>query len=307
MLNRIVIENFQSHKKTELELGKFTVLVGHSSSGKTSVLRALEALATNPRGASVYVSSWAKRFTVTAVTSEGSVAFSVGSSGASYKVTTDEERDYTKLNNVVPVEVEAVIGLRKEDVPLLFPGQFSGPYLLTDTGSSVAREFGSLTNIDKVYAAAREGNRLKASKSTQLKLRQADLKSKRDQAEDVSALEAALTTCDELEQKIKALTGLETKIRVLGDLLKQIKTTEDTILAHVQTALPTVTKLEKSCNKMIEFKSLLQEMAKAEKDLTEKETRLAQAAQELSAADVSFHERMNELGYCPLCNGDVND
>ena len=48
MLNKIKIENFQSHKKTELDLVPgVNVVVGKSNSGKTAILRALKWLVFN--------------------------------------------------------------------------------------------------------------------------------------------------------------------------------------------------------------------------------------------------------------------
>lgn len=307
MLTRVVIENFQSHKKTELELGKFTVLVGPSSSGKTSVLRALEALATNPRGASVYTSSWAKRFVVTAHTSEGTVSFSVSSAGASYKVTTDEEKTYTKLNNTVPSEVEAVFGIRKEDVPLLFPDQFAGPYLLKDTGNSVAREFGSLTNIDKVYAAKQEGNKVKTAKSTKLKIRQLDLNNHLAQREDVTALEERLALCDSLEKKIDNLKILEDKIHVLGDLLKTLKAVESDIQTYKQVALPSPARLEKAWVEMSEFRYLLRDIGLAQKEATSRQEELDRCSKLVVKATREFNDSMAELGYCPLCERESHE
>lgn len=44
MIKRIELANFQSHAKTTLDIGQFTALTGPSSSGKTSLIRALSWL-----------------------------------------------------------------------------------------------------------------------------------------------------------------------------------------------------------------------------------------------------------------------
>lgn len=41
MIHRFALQNFKGHQTTELELGRFTLLVGENASGKTSVLDAL--------------------------------------------------------------------------------------------------------------------------------------------------------------------------------------------------------------------------------------------------------------------------
>lgn len=44
MMTHVTIENFKCHEKTELDLGRLTLLVGPNSSGKSSALEAIEAL-----------------------------------------------------------------------------------------------------------------------------------------------------------------------------------------------------------------------------------------------------------------------
>lgn len=41
MISRFVLRDFKGHRDTQLELGRFTMLVGDNASGKTSVLDAL--------------------------------------------------------------------------------------------------------------------------------------------------------------------------------------------------------------------------------------------------------------------------
>ncbi|MDD4733110.1 MAG: AAA family ATPase, partial [Desulfovibrio sp.] len=49
MIQRIILEQFQAHKHTELELGPgVNVLTGLNNTGKSAVVEALRCLATNP-------------------------------------------------------------------------------------------------------------------------------------------------------------------------------------------------------------------------------------------------------------------
>jgi len=47
VIHSISCKNFQSLQDVEIELGKFTVIVGASSSGKSALIRAIEAIASN--------------------------------------------------------------------------------------------------------------------------------------------------------------------------------------------------------------------------------------------------------------------
>jgi predicted ATPase len=44
MITKLTLDNFKGHRHTELDLGRFTVLVGPNGSGKTSVLEALHLM-----------------------------------------------------------------------------------------------------------------------------------------------------------------------------------------------------------------------------------------------------------------------
>lgn len=48
MLERIRLQNFKTHRDTDIKLGRLTVLVGPNGSGKSSVLQAIELLAAHP-------------------------------------------------------------------------------------------------------------------------------------------------------------------------------------------------------------------------------------------------------------------
>ena len=51
-LRSVTLVDYQSHQRSHLPLGPFTVIVGSSSSGKSAVVRALRLVAQNARGVS---------------------------------------------------------------------------------------------------------------------------------------------------------------------------------------------------------------------------------------------------------------
>src|SRR5690606_38834795 len=51
VLNKLVLRNFQRHKKLTLKLGKITTIVGRSDVGKSAIIRSLRwALTNRPAG-----------------------------------------------------------------------------------------------------------------------------------------------------------------------------------------------------------------------------------------------------------------
>ena len=61
MIDRIELENFQSHKKSVLELDPgINAIIGPSNNGKTSIIRALKLSRYNQPSGTAYISKWAK-------------------------------------------------------------------------------------------------------------------------------------------------------------------------------------------------------------------------------------------------------
>ena len=52
MITKLAVRGFQSLQNISLELGNITVIVGHSDSGKSALLRALEKASFNESGSS---------------------------------------------------------------------------------------------------------------------------------------------------------------------------------------------------------------------------------------------------------------
>src|SRR6187402_3232806 len=164
MLQSIRCKNFQSLHDVDLELGKFTVIVGESSSGKSAFIRALKAVSSNQLN-SDYITRGTKHSYVAVKTESATVTIERDQGGISvYKVakTGSQESRYSKLNRQVPAEVTEILGITPstlDEGSINFAGQFDPPYLLKDTGGSVAKTLGELTNVSTIFAAVKEANR----------------------------------------------------------------------------------------------------------------------------------------------------
>lgn len=161
MLTRLTIQNFQSLQDIRLELGRFTALVGRSSSGKSAVVRALQLLAHNARGTS-YVTEGESHTLVAATFGTHAVAVRRGAKTSEYIVNSDDapQETFTKCGTSVPAEVAALMRFAEvEGTDLNFAGQFDPPFLLDVPGSKVAKVLGDLTQVNLLYAASREANR----------------------------------------------------------------------------------------------------------------------------------------------------
>lgn len=207
MLTQLDLTNFQSHSNTSMRLGRFTVIVGPSSSGKSAVARAIRLLVANSNG-TPYVRHGSRKARVSAAFAsfEGDsldaqmrVAIERGPGVSQFELTIPGEDtiEFTKCGKTVPEMILASHDLDPDGMWLA--GQFDRPFLLDETGSAIARTLGDLTNVSMIFAAVRECNR-----------RASGAKSKHtDRSETLQRVQESLRTFADLPSKLVACTSAE--------------------------------------------------------------------------------------------------
>lgn len=174
-VTRLLVENFQSHERSELRFGSgLNVIVGPSDNGKSALLRALRwALYNEPRG-NEFVRAGARECRVTVTLSDGVTIVRellLTRSGAAgrnrYLLTLPEQetRVFEGFGTEVPAEVVRAHGMPQvvldadKRVVLSVATQLEGPFMMTETGSTRARAIGRLLGVHVVDAATRSTQR----------------------------------------------------------------------------------------------------------------------------------------------------
>jgi len=247
-LHALSVRNFQSLHAVDLTLAPFTVIVGPSSSGKSALTRAIRTLVSNRRGTE-WITHGERTASITAVTDNGTVTLTrsriTGSSDNAYLVTaagpspapTEEDsenesrersdrssRTYSKLGGDTPQDISDFLGIASNS-PINFAGQFDKPFLLDDPSSEVARALGALTNVDVIFAGARESNRRKLNASALLRTRTEDLEAVKARIPGIKALRTQDDALTRAEALIEAARGIQRRLRALQDALDTIEVT----------------------------------------------------------------------------------
>ncbi|HYF78693.1 MAG TPA: AAA family ATPase [Symbiobacteriaceae bacterium] len=173
---KVLIENFQSHARSELTFGRgLNVIIGPSDNGKSAILRAIRwALYNEPRG-SEFVRSGARECRVTVTMSDGAEVvreLTLTKSGAPSRnrylvkaAGADEFQVFEGFGTEVPLEVIRAHGMPQvlldtdKRVVLSFGSQLEGPFLMAESGSLRARAIGRLLGVHVVDAAMRNTQR----------------------------------------------------------------------------------------------------------------------------------------------------
>lgn len=216
MLKQLSIRNFQSHKNTKLDLSRFTVIVGASSSGKSSVVRALKLLARNGRGTS-YVRNGQGSSKISALGESGFlVTIERGAGKSVYELLlpdSEETQIFTKCGTSTPDAVSSALDFGADDTWLA--SQFDRPFLLDETGSQIARVLGDLTNVSMIFAAVRECNRRHSSARSRYVSKLSELDQVRTSLQKYMDLPQRLAACAAAEDVLLRAQDVSTRCSTL--------------------------------------------------------------------------------------------
>lgn len=312
MIERVEIRNWQSLRSVDLDFGRFTVIVGASSSGKTAVMRALRAVASNTRRSDT-ITRGAKSAALTVYTAAHAVTLERTETTSTYRIVdlaTGKEEPFPKLYGGVPEAVTAALGI--EPVPangtsVSVAGQFDKPYLLDESGAAVARVLGALTNVTTIFEAVREGIRRRHAAAATLKTREADLARLQEQAKQFATLPTRLATCDAAEataQRAGTLTEQLTRLRRGIDTLAVAEAVLDR--SSVLPTVPADTALLAAQARRDAYRTLVRSWISATNNETAASAAVDQATADETALQAELDELLAAAGTCPVCNQPVN-
>jgi DNA repair ATPase RecN len=299
MLSSVSVKHFQSLYDVSLTLGRFTVIVGPSSSGKSAFTRALRTLTGNQRGDS-FISHGENQCIITATTDRGTVALLRGKKNEYVIIPEDDpsnQKSFTKLAGNTPEEVSEFIGIPAKD-PLNYSNQFDMPYLLTASAQEVARTLGDLTNVSVIFEASREANRQRLQASATLKTRAGDYAEATKNLEKYKSLKEDLATLEQAEELHEQAVKLETRISRLGQLTSTIK---DIPAPPKVISLPSTSHLTTQQQTISRLTTLIRSLKQYEQQATEAYKNIKSYTSKTEQAREQYTQTLTEAGTCPTC------
>jgi DNA repair ATPase RecN len=311
MIQSIRVKNFQSLQDINLELGRFTVIVGPSSSGKSALTRAIKAVASNSLDAD-NITQGSKHSAISVTTDIGTVTIERNSGDSSvYKIAKvgNAPSSYSKLNRKVPTEVTEILGIAPSTLDqesINFAGQHDPPYLLKDNSSSVARILGELTNVSTIFAAVKEASRRSKAASTLLNLRKKDLDkvvtqiteyaSIANKATAITKAETALTEATRMQSQVDSLQTLTARAVAASEALQAIKKIPE---------LPNLASVLKAQKDLDAFIALIRQLSALNKIIQSQGASLKACQSAILQSSEELHQHLADLGHCPLCNQNI--
>lgn len=303
MLTKIRIIDFQSLHDVDLELGRFTVIVGPSDVGKSAVIRAIHSAVVNRSGQD-FIRSGTTESKVALVFEDGVLAWLKGGS-TTYKL---GKKNFEKPGRTVPEEVANF--LRLGDIQVgdekLNPnihGQFQPPFLVTSSPGTRARLIGEMSGINTLYLAIAESNRRgQASKRLQT-TRIGDLEKSKEELRGYAHLPAVQSGLSAVGKKLEKVDAQEVEAQGL-------KTDAYRLREARRQVLETQAKAEKAAGlkeKMDRASALIEAIQGLQLPLIElKGLKLAVTQSEVTASELrrqrdEILQELESVTVCPTC------
>ena len=307
MIESLLLRNFQSHKKTQLNFHpNINAIIGTSNSGKTAILRGLYWIVYNRPSGLSFISHWNRdkkgnpiKETSACITQDNKIIT---------RVRSDELNGYWIENNIDDAVKLEAIGM---DVPEVITKnlnlgevniqkQMDAPFLLSESSGEVARFFNKeirLDLIDKILSTA-EIKRRKFN--SDIKITEASITSTEKELLQYEILEPAKALCDKLETIEKEIVKIQVAYGVCDNFSAQYKEEKEISEKYNNINFEAI---EKLFNELDKIKN---EEAEIKSNIFSVETGILEVSklkEEIRIGTRDIKEMEKELpDVCPLCN-----
>jgi exonuclease SbcC len=315
VLTRLRARDFQSIRKADLELGKFTVVIGPTNSGKSALLRAIHLLAHNADSPSPFVAYGAKTTEVSIETGDGppiGVELVRGKAKAEYRLTFDGQdvQSYPKAGKDVPADVAAVLRFTEvEGEDLNFAFQFDRPFLLSVPTTTAAKVLGDLTNVNRIFGAVREAARRRLEVQGKLKVRRTDLEHLHTAAQAYVGLPAQQKAVARARAAVQRAQDARRDAEAIEAFLAVVEAAERVLEAlaerPVLPASVAISGIEDRVAELQRMAAIITIVEESERAAGAAKAEAASFEQQIVNLDVEYHGKLKEAGTCPVCGATI--
>jgi exonuclease SbcC len=236
MIQKLKIQNFQSHKDTTLEFHSgVNVIVGASDSGKTAILRALRWLIWNRPNGEDFRSDWGGdtriSMSVSNLTSFESVDNSITIIREKGKENIYEilgiidmgVKTLKAFGTSVPEEIQHALNIDSTNLQK----QFDSPFLISSSPGEVAAYFNQVAHLEKIDSSVSYVNGKILNLNSALKASQLTLGEFHEELEKFSYIDKFEIDLEELEHQQSAQTQRISSRKRLSEHLHLMSTNEE--------------------------------------------------------------------------------
>ncbi len=304
MLENLKVQNYQSLRDVDIDLGKFVVIVGPSGRGKSSIIRALRAVCFNKTGEG-FIRHGQPKATVT-LTFDGGQEIEWAKSRKKGAVYGFGDTQYTRTGRDVPDDIRSALAIRQVEIDKgfrfapQFHGQHDAPLLLTESSTVAARALAKLTKLSVLVAAQMECRRDRGRAQQHLTSAEEDEERLRGQLRELPSVKKSRNLMDQVDKHVARLKA-EVARAVQGD---SISDDIHEALRLADVTLPSGADFEDIEDAFSELETLTKKItvqADAEAGQDREEEDVGVAEDIVNDLQTNYDALVEELGVCPLC------
>lgn len=235
MISKILIRNFQSHRRTIIDFNNgINVFVGISDKGKTVIIRAIRWIVYNKPSGDAFRSYWGGDTMVELTLSDGNVIKRVKTNSENY-YQINNDKPLKAFGQGVPDEVSKILNLEEVNIQQ----QLDAPFLLSETSGEVAAHFNRIAGISIIDRSITKAKWEVTRTKTNLSLYETDLQEKLEKLkgyENLDSIEKKVRKLDVKDQERKTLKKetltLSNNVSRLGFIEEEL--TENTKLLNLE-------------------------------------------------------------------------
>ncbi len=305
MINRIVIQNFQSHKNTELNLSPgVNVIIGKSDSGKTAIYRALYWVTFNHPLGDDFRSHWSGKGDETSVElvfNEGHCIKRIRSNTCNRyewtKIDDQINQIYDALGQSVPKNIQEIINLEA----INFSSQLDPPFLISKSSAEAGRYLNDIIGLDVIDQTISHLNKVEFKERNTINGLERQIGSIHAQLDKYEGLDELIRLDEKIEKKQIWLNEQKKKINQLKSLLNEIQSIQkriDTLkqLINLSDDLKQIDQTAEVFETQIKNQDHLIELTSEVEKIQKK---IQNTKQLLKKEENKFKTLMPEV--CPLC------
>ncbi len=302
MIDKLTIQNFQSHKHSELEFHPgVNAIIGKSDSGKSSILRALYWICFNRPGGFDFIRHREERSQVILESQDSPMIRRIkGNKQNEYTLAWDNDTQvYKAMGSDVPDHVRSILNISSINMQK----QMDPPFLLSQTSGQVGKYLNEITNLSLIDSSLsnikktfnEEKRNLQTIKNQKEELEQ-DLKN----YENLDEFESQLKT---VKKKQRRLEDHKEQVERLENLIAKYNRNKKIVSSFNWLDEIDLTLIEEKQSKLYELRSQ-KSILESKIDLYQnKKNSIQKLEEELNNLEEQFHNEMPDI--CPLCEQEI--
>jgi len=220
MINQLIIQNYQSHRKSELNFDPgVNIIIGDSDSGKSAVIRAIKQVFYNKPGGDDYRSWWGGDTEITIKTDDDQEVKRVKTNSENLYYLNDTR--FAAFGSDIPEEIKQALNINDTNLQ----NQLDAPFLLSKTPGEVAIFLNKIAHIDKIHTTTslinswiKEINSNIKADNNSIELKQIAL----ERLPDITKLEIDIEVIEDAQSRKQALTQNKSKLTAILNQIQLI-------------------------------------------------------------------------------------